>query len=358
MIRPWTRLRPSLVSFLSFIMPTTFRDLIAANKRNSFLLVVLFCLFTAVTAGLLSLGVVAYTAPEAITSHNWYWSLLVGLLAMGVSLLMSLGAYFEGDKMILAISQARPVRHDDDPELFNVVEEMAIAAGVPMPKVYIIPDSAPNAFATGRDPKHAAIAITTGLRHKLTRDELQGVIAHEMSHVRNYDIRLMLLLTVLVGTIVMLGDFFMRLTWYTSRSAGRSRSRDSKDSKGGGLIVLILIVLAVVLAILAPILAQIIQLAVSRQREYLADASAVELTRYPQGLASALRKIDADQDVLEAANRGTAHLYIANPIKKFEARANSWFASHPPIQKRIQRLEALSAVGDRRQAEGGNSAAP
>jgi heat shock protein HtpX len=213
---------------------------------------------------------------------------------------------------------------------------MAIAAGVPAPKVYLIEDSAPNAFATGRDPEHASVTVTSGLRAKLTRDELQGVIAHEMSHVRNYDIRLMLLMAVLVGTVAVMADYLLRATWFTG---GRSR-RDDRDSGGGALAGVILLV-AIVLAIFAPIMAQIIQLAVSREREYLADASAVQLTRLPDGLAGALRKIDADQDVLEAANRGTAHLYIANPIKKFEERSGSIFASHPPIQERIKRLEAL-----------------
>jgi heat shock protein HtpX len=242
--------------------------------------------------------------------------------------------------MILGVSGAKPIEHGDDPELFNVVEEMAIAAGVPMPKVYLIHDSAPNAFATGRDPKHGIVAITTGLREKLTRDELQGVIAHEMAHIRNYDIRLMLLMAVLVGTVVMLSDFFWQILRFGGGSRRRSSSRDSKDG-GGNIIMIVLLVIAIILAIIAPILAAIIQMAVSRQREYLADASAIQFTRYPQGLANALRKIDGDHEVLEAANRGTAHLYIANPIKKFEARANSVFSSHPPIAERIKRLEAL-----------------
>src|SRR5262249_38358942 len=240
----------------------------------------------------------------------------------------------------LTLSHARPIEHKDDPELFNVVEEMAIAAGIPMPRIYVIADSAPNAFATGRDPQHAAVTITTGLRTKLTRDELQGVIAHEISHIRNYDSRLMLLLTVLVGTVVMLADFFWQILRFSSPGGGR-RSRDSSKD-GGGPLALILIIIAVVLALVAPLLAQLIQLAVSRQREYLADASGVELTRYPQGLANALRKIDADPDVMSVANRGTPHLYIANPIKKFEARAHTAFASHPPIKERIRRLEALA----------------
>jgi heat shock protein HtpX len=321
-------------------MAATFRDLIAANKRNSFLLVAGFVLFTAAVAMVLGLAIVAYMAPERVEHLNWYEGAFVGLIAAGVSFLFALFAYYSGDSMILAVSQARPIQHQDDPELFNVVEEMAISAGVPPPRVYKIPDSAPNAFATGRDPQHAAIAITTGLRTKLNREELQGVIAHEMAHIRNFDIRLMLLLTVLIGTIVMLADLFWQMLRWSPVTRGRRRGSNS-DSKGGGVVILVLLVVAIILAIIAPILARIIQLAVSRQREYLADATAVQLTRYPLGLANALRKIDADPDVLEVANRGTAHLYIANPIKKFEKRASSLFASHPPIKQRIARLEAL-----------------
>jgi heat shock protein HtpX len=317
----------------------TFRDLIAANKRNSALLVVIFCLFVTAVALILGLAVMAYLDPNSISRIDWREALLLGGVGGGIAFVLALLGYFQGDQFVLATSEAQPIRHKDDPELFNVVEEMAIAAGVPMPRVYLIHDPAPNAFATGRDPEHAAVAITTGMRQKLRRDELQGVIAHEMSHIRNYDIRLMLLMAVLVGTVVMLADLFWQILRFAP--GGRSSRRDSKDGKGGGIIVVVLIVIAVILALIAPILAQIIQLAVSRQREYLADASAVQLTRYPQGLANALRVIDADPAVLKSANRGTAHLYIANPIKKFEARAHSAFASHPPLQDRIRRLEAL-----------------
>jgi heat shock protein HtpX len=319
-------------------MPQTFRDLIAANKRNSLILVILFCLFVTIVALVLGLAILAYVSPGSMRHLDWGQALLIGGIGAAISLLFSLLAYYSGDSMVLAISRARPIEHADDPELFNVVEEMAIAAGVPMPRIYVIDDLAPNAFATGRDPQHAAVTITTGLREKLTREELQGVIAHEMSHVRNYDIRLMLLMAVLVGTVVMLCDLFLQILWYAP-SEGRRRDKDDKG--GSGILGLVLIIVGVVLAIIAPLLAQIIQLAVSRQREYLADASAVELTRYPQGLANALRKIDADPLELKEANRGTAHLFIANPIKKFEARAESAFSSHPPIQERIRRLEAL-----------------
>jgi heat shock protein HtpX len=320
-------------------MPATFRDLIAANKRNSAILVVLFVLFTALVALVLALAIVLYVNPSASTEASLWQSAIVGGIAAGVSLLFSWFSYYNGDKMVLAVSGARPLEKKDDPQLFNVVEEVAIAAGVPMPKVYLIQDSAPNAFATGRDPEHASMAITRGLRDKLNREELQGVIAHEMAHIQNFDIRLMLLLAVLIGVIVMLADFF----WQILRFGPRRRSSDDRgEGKGGNPLMAIVFVVAVILAIIAPILAQLIQLAVSRQREYLADATGVQLTRNPIGLARALQKIDSDPEVLETANRGTAHLYIANPIKKFEARASSMFASHPPIKERIRRLLALT----------------
>jgi heat shock protein HtpX len=317
----------------------TFRDLIARNKRNSVLLVIGFVLFVAVVALVLALGILVAIDPDALAAVNWTRSLIIGGASAVVAFLISLLAYYAGANMILAVSGAKEIDHEDDPELFNVVEEMSIAAGVPMPKIYLIRDSAPNAFATGRDPKHGIVAVTTGLRQKLTRDELQGVIAHEMGHIRNYDIRLMLLLAVLIGALVMLADVFWQILRVQSYSGGRSQRRE-KD-KGAGALAAVILVLAIILAVVAPLLAHIIQLAVSRQREYLADASAVKFTRYPQGLANALRKIDDDPEILESANRGTAHLYIANPIKKFEARASSVFASHPPIKDRIARLEAL-----------------
>lgn len=317
--------------------PATFRDLIAANKRNSAILVVIFCLFVVLVGMVLGLGVLAYVDPAIIRHLNLQQAGLVGLVSGGLALFLSLIAYYGGDQMILTASSARPIAHDDDPELFNVVEEMSIAAGLPMPKVYKIPDMALNAFATGRDPEHATVAITEGLRRKLTREELQGVIAHEMSHVRNYDIRLMMLLAVLVGSVAMMSDLFWQIIW---RSGGRSSS--SNDDKGSGLILLAVMVVATVLALIAPILAQIIQLAVSRQREYLADASGVELTRNPIGLARALQKIDSDKEPLQSANQGTAHLYIANPLKRFQGLSDSIFSSHPPIQDRIRRLQALT----------------
>jgi heat shock protein HtpX len=212
---------------------------------------------------------------------------------------------------------------------------MTIAAGLPMPKVYVIDDTAPNAFATGRDPEHASVAVTSGLLEKLNRDELQGVIAHEMSHVGNFDIRYAMLVGILVGTTVLISDFFLRGLWF---GGGRRR-------EGGGQAQLIMIVIAIVLAILAPIFARLLQLSISRQREYLADATAVKLTRNPKALADALQKISDDREVLEVANRATAHLYIVNPIKRFEKRAKGIFSTHPPIEERIQILRSLETGG-------------
>jgi len=304
---------------------TTFFDQVSANRRNSFLMAA----FVVAVLGVLgfAIGFGVFGEPVA------------GVGTTGVALafggLSAAGTYFAGDKLVLKVSGAQPVTEQSAPQLMNVVREIAIAANVPMPDVYVIDDTAPNAFATGRDPEHASIAITTGLLQKLDREELQGVIAHELSHVRNFDIRFTLIVGVMVGAIAMLADFFLRFTFWGG--ARRSRGRD-----GGGGAQLIVFVIAIVLAILAPIIARFIQLAVSRQREYLADASAVELTRNPYGLERALAKISGDSEVLEAANRGTQHMYFTNPIKKFEARSSNLWSTHPPIVERINRLRELT----------------
>jgi heat shock protein HtpX len=309
-------------------MAETFHELISRNKRNTWLLIFVFALVF-VGIGLL-IG--------NFWGHgNWYFSWIVAGGAAAIAFFVSLISYYGGDSVLLSISKAREITHDDDPQLFNVVEELAIAGGLPVPKVYIIDDTAMNAFATGRDPAHASVAITTGLRSKLTRDELQGVIGHEMSHVRNYDILFATLIAVMVGVLVMLCDVFLRSLWFGSSRRSSSRDRDS----GGGWIQLVLMVLALVLAIIAPILARIIQMSISRQREFLADAGSVALTRNPRGLASALAKLAGDEEVLEVANRATAPLYIVHPIKKFEERSESIFDSHPPIPERIQRLMSM-----------------
>ncbi len=309
----------------------TFRERIARNRRNSLLLIAVFLAFITIFGYII--GFAWLGDPTRA---------LFGLaLALVVGVVFGLISYFAGDKMVLAASRAREITHDDAPVLFNVVEEMSIASGLPMPKVYIVDDSAPNAFATGRDPEHATVAVTSGLLEKLDRDELQGVMAHEMSHVANFDIRYSMLVGILVGTTVLISDFFLRGLWF---SGGRGGGRRGGDG-GGGQLQIIMIIIAVVLAILAPLFARLLQLSISRQREFLADATAVRLTRNPKGLADALQKIGGDREVLEVANRATAHLYIANPIKKFEKRSKGLFSTHPPIEERVKILRALEAGG-------------
>lgn len=253
-------------------------------------------------------------------------------LAVAVSAGSSLFSYFAGDKLVLAQSRAREVPEGEEKVLRDVVETLALGLGIPTPKLYVIEDPAPNAFATGRDPKHASVVVTRGLLDTMDRSELEGVIAHELSHVGNRDIRVMLLVTVLVGTVALLSDWLLRSMWW----GGRSRDRDRNS--GGGILILV----GLVLAILTPVIATLIQLAVSRQREYLADASGAFLTRYPEGLANALRKIAADQHVLTVANKATASLYIANPLKDHPFQFDHLFDTHPPIEERIKRLDAMA----------------
>src|SRR5688572_12495499 len=257
-------------------------------------------------------------------------------IALGVGVVIALGSYFGGDSLVLSVSGAKEVDPTSAPQLMNVIQELSIAANVPMPKVYVIDDTAPNAFATGRDPKHASVAITTGLLQKLDREELQGVMAHELSHVQNFDIRFAMIVGVLVGSIALLADFFLRFTFW----GGGRRSRD-RDSGGGGLQI-VFFVIAIVLAIVAPLIARFVQLAVNREREYLADASSVRLTRNPYGLERALAKIATDTEVLEVANRATQHMYFTNPIKKFEERSKGLFSTHPATVDRINRLRELT----------------
>ncbi|HYI66205.1 MAG TPA: M48 family metallopeptidase, partial [Candidatus Limnocylindrales bacterium] len=310
------------------VRPTTFFREIDRNRRNSILLVAI------VVVVLAALG----AAIGYATGFGWGGV----IIAIVVAALMSVGSYFAGDSLVLASSGAREVDPAAPPEaykqLVNVVTEMRLASGLPMPRLYVIPDSAPNAFATGRDPKHASVAATTGLLEKLDREELQGVMAHEMSHVGNLDIRFALLVGVLVGSIALLSDWFLRFTFW---GGGRRSSSDSDRGGGGGAMALIF-VLALVLAVVAPLIGRLVQAAVSRSRESLADSTAVELTRNPVGLARALRKISDDPEVLEVANRATQHLYIVNPIKSFEERSKSLWDTHPPIGERVRALEAIA----------------
>ena len=308
----------------------SFYDQIAANRRNSFLMAAFVVVLLALLGA--AIGYAVLGSPQG------------ALLVLSFAVLLGAGSgaftYFAGDSLVLAVSQAREVDEAQAPKLMNVIRELAIAANVPMPKVYVIDDTAPNAFATGRDPAHASVAITTGLLEKLDREELQGVIGHELSHVRNFDIRFSLIVAVMVGVIAVLADFFLRFTFW-----GGGRSRGSDRDGGGNAAQAIIFIVAIALAILAPLISRFIQLAVSRQREYLADASSVELTRNPYGLERALAKIAEDQEVLEVANRGTQHLYFTNPIKKFEQRSSGLMSTHPPILDRINRLRQLTGEG-------------
>lgn len=255
-------------------------------------------------------------------------------LAVLFSVISSFVSYYWGDKLVLAMSGARPASRTRDFDFFTVTENLAIAAGLPKPKLYVIDDTAMNAFATGRDPRHAVVCATSGILQRLDRRELEGVIAHELSHIKNYDIRLMAVVAVLVGTVVYLTDIFMRTLWW----GGGRRRRDDEGNLGA-----IMMVVGIVLAILSPIIATAIQLAVSRNREYLADASGANLTRYPEGLARALEKLGKDKEVLEAATNATAHLYITNPFKdkNFGAWFSKLFDTHPPIAERVKRLRAM-----------------
>ena len=307
----------------------TFYSQIAANRRQSIVLVLLLTAF---------LGFFGFVIGYAMSGGYWQGGLFATGVAVVIAMLMTSVSYFAGDGIVLATASARELNDQSAPQLMNVVREMCIAANLPLPRVYAINDTAPNAFATGRDPKHASLAVTTGLLEKLDREELQGVIGHEMSHVRNLDIRFELLVAVLVGSIALLADFFMRFTFWGG--FGGRRGRDSGG--GGGALVVIAIVLGLILSLIAPLIGRLVQLAVSRQREYLADASSVELTRNPSGLERALIKISGDREVLEVANRATQHMYFVNPIKKWESRASGLMATHPPIVDRVNRLRALA----------------
>jgi heat shock protein HtpX len=310
------------------LTPTTFYREIDRNRRRSWLLVAVVI----VVLGLLG-GAVGYAT-------GFGWGGLI--LALVIAVVMSIGSWFAGDALVMATSGAREIDRANPPERFgqlvNVVEEMRLAGGLPPPRLWLIDDSAPNAFATGRDPEHASVAVTSGLLDKLDREELQGVIGHEMSHIGNLDIRFTLLVGVLVGAIALLADWFLRFTYW----GGGRRSSSSDSDRGGGGAAALIFALALVLAIVAPLIGRLIQAAVSRSRESLADATAVEMTRNPVGLARALRTISDDQEVLEVANRATQHLYIVNPIKSFEERAKSLWDTHPPIGERIRALEAIA----------------
>lgn len=267
---------------------------------------------------------VGYIFAEAMGNSTILYSAVI------FSTLMSFGSYWWSDKIVLAMSSAKEIKHNENPEIYHLVENLCITSGLPVPKIYIIDDSAINAFATGRDPEHGVICLTTGIINRLEKNELEGVIAHELSHIGNRDILISTVIVVLVGFITLLADWFRHWAFWGGKS---------QDDNGGGQIKILFMILAIILSILAPIAAIFMQLAISRKREFLADADGALLTRYPEGLARALEKISTDTEPLEAANRATAHLFIANPFKG--KKVSKLFMTHPPIKERIKALREM-----------------
>lgn len=293
---------------------------IDSNKRRTAILIIIFIVM-AIGLGLLFGYLTGYFYEFAI-------------LALIISLIMTLISYFKGDKLALWSSGAKgPIKKEDNAYVWKLVENLCITAGMPMPKIYIINDPAPNAFATGRKPELSSIALTTGIINMLENEELEGVIAHELSHIKNYDIRLMMVVLVLVGTIALMANWFLRFGAF----GGRGRSRGG----GGGQVGAIIAIAGLVLAILSPLIAEVIKLAVSRKREYLADASGALLTRYPEGLAKALEKISSyDQPMMKASN-ATAHLFFVNPYFHTKRFMSKLFSTHPPLEDRVNRLRGM-----------------
>lgn len=290
-----------------------------SNVRKTWLLITLFLVF--------------------IIALGWLFSELLGsslilIIAVIFSILMSFFSYWYSDKIVLKMTRAKPIKKEDNPELYRIVENLCITAGIPLPKIYILPESQPNAFATGRDEKHAVVAVTKGLLDKLERVELEGVIAHELSHIKNRDILLGTIIVILAGIIALVSHWFLRISFW----GGLGGRRSSRDSSG-----VILLILGLVAAILAPIAATLIRLAISRKREFLSDASGALLTRYPEGLARALEKISADSAPMKVANNATSHLFISSPFKGKQSK--SWFTklfmTHPPVEERTKALRGM-----------------
>ncbi len=300
-----------------------------ANKRKSWIVITGFVVFVVLAAAMIAKGIAAYYGYQST-------GLEFTGLALIISGVMSFISYYWSDSIVLGLSHARPADKRRDFQFYTVTENLCLAAGLPLPKLYVIDDPAMNAFATGRDPQHASVCATSGLLAKLNRTELEGVVGHELSHIGNYDTRLMSIVTVLVGLITLLGDWLLRASWFGGGRRGRDREGDT------GAVFLIL---GFAFAILSPIIARVIQLAISRRREFLADASSVKLTRQPSGLISALKKLGADKEPLEVANKATAHLYIVNPFKGVHGHLD-WFANlfntHPPLSERIKVLEQMA----------------
>ena len=299
------------------------------NKSNTRILMYLFVFFIAIIGYVF--GYVWAGSGEGAIG-------LMGIFGI-VAIIYAIISYYSAGKLTMAMTGAKEIKKSDNPTLFRTVENLSIAAGVPTPRIYIINDTALNAFATGRGPENAMVAITRGLLDQLDKPELEGVMAHELSHVRNYDIRLQSVTVALVGLIALLSDIFLRSLRHGMLGGGKRRS----NSKGGGYLILIMLIIGIILAILSPIIAKLIQLAISRQREYLADASGALITRYPEGLARALEKIKTDKEPLEAANKATAHMYIENPLRNEKGNwLNKMFSTHPDINDRIDRLRSMT----------------
>ncbi|HEY1332294.1 MAG TPA: M48 family metallopeptidase [Actinomycetota bacterium] len=302
---------------------------IASNKRKTYLLIFLTLVFV---------GGLGFLFAYIIARGSFAASLAGLIIALAISGAMSIASYRYGDRLVLSTSRAQPVTHEQEPRLHNVVEGMAIAAGLPKPSVYVVPERSPNAFATGRDPEHSSIAVTRGLLDMMDRVELEGVVGHEMSHVKDRDILLGTVVATLVGSVVLIAEFMLRW-FFWGGMAGRGR-----DNEGGGQGFALLAIVGLVLAILAPLFAQVIKMSVSRRREYLADSEGVMLTRYPPGLASALRKIADDHTPMQVANNATGHLWLNQPSRVPGADNHWWenlFNTHPPIQDRIRILEEM-----------------
>jgi heat shock protein HtpX len=301
----------------------THYQVVAQNKRRSAIIIVLFIAFIV-------------GASYAMAEGLGYSLSMVGW-AFIISGLISFFSYWWSDKIILGISGAREAKREEFFDFYTVTENIAMSQRLPKPRLFVIEDTAMNAFATGRDPKHAVVCATTGLLSRLNRTEIESVVAHELSHVKNYDIRLMSMVTILVGLVALLSDWFLHMTRW---GGGRKRDNDS----GSGQAQMIMFVVGLVMAILSPIIAQLIQLAISRRREFLADASGVAMTKNPRGLISALSKISKDKEPLEAANKATAHLYISNPLKNTHGGIGMFakmFMTHPPVGERISALKQL-----------------
>jgi len=300
----------------------THYQVVAQNKRRSSIIIVLFITFVVGASYVMAEGL-----GYGLSMVGW---------ALIISGLISFFSYWWSDKIILGISGAREAKRKEFFDFYTVTENIAMSQRLPMPKLYVIDDTAMNAFATGRDPEHAVVCATTGLLSRLNRAEVEGVVAHELSHVKNYDIRLMSIVTILVGLVALLSDWFLRMSW----GGGRKKNND----KSSGQIQMIMFIAGLILALLSPLIAQLIQLAISRRREFLADASGIAMTKNPEGLIKALEKISKDKEPLEAANKATAHLYISNPLKNTHGGVGMFakmFMTHPPVSERISALKQL-----------------